>query len=96
MPDTGNAKEARGKALGQKCTSVLFFVWAHFILALYYIGLLYQMVQLYCFENGWEWKHTGEGGKLELTITGDCCWPLLMLEAGVHRIQRVPKTETQV
>lgn len=55
-------------------------------------GDLYKMLQLYCEQSGWRVK---EAGPLEMTVEGARCLRYLKLESGVHRVQRVPRTETQ-
>lgn len=53
---------------------------------------LYKMLHLYGEHNGWRMR---EKGPLEMTVRGGRCLRHLQLESGVHRIQRVPRTETQ-
>lgn len=65
-------------------------------------GDLLRMYQKYCTDQGWKhaiiaW-HDGESGgykEVTLEIQGDSVYSKLKYEAGVHRVQRVPATETQ-
>ncbi|OEH79540.1 peptide chain release factor [Cyclospora cayetanensis] len=54
---------------------------------------LYKMLQLYCEQRNWRMR---EEGPLEMTVRGPRCLRYLLLESGVHRVQRVPRTEAQV
>lgn len=67
-----------------------------------FVGDLFRMYQKYSEKNGWKVEMlsmvwTGVGGLKELicSITGDKVFSKLKYEGGVHRVQRVPKTETQ-
>jgi len=60
------------------------------------------MYQKYSEKQGWDFKITDftpgtVGGYKEVivNISGDDCYGKLKYESGVHRVQRVPKTETQ-
>jgi len=61
---------------------------------------LLKMYIRFCEKKGWETKilnesRTSLGGFKEVIfeIKGRDAWPLLCKEAGVHRVQRIPKTE---
>ena len=63
---------------------------------------LYRMYNLYAAARGWqvELMNAGEtelGGYREVSflITGDGAYSRFKFESGVHRVQRVPETETQ-
>ncbi|MEA2756859.1 MAG: peptide chain release factor 1 [Aliidongia sp.] len=63
---------------------------------------LFQMYQRYAVLHGWRFEvmsisETGIGGYKEATasITGRGVFARLKFESGVHRVQRVPTTETQ-
>ena len=63
---------------------------------------LFQMYQRYALIHGWRFEvmslsETGIGGYKEATasITGRGVFARLKFESGVHRVQRVPTTETQ-
>ncbi len=67
-----------------------------------FAGDLYKMYSKYCESKGWqtEVSHVSEGtsgGYKEITfsVTGDGVYGILKYESGVHRVQRVPATETQ-
>ncbi len=67
-----------------------------------FAGDLYRMYQRYCESHGWhievmDLAETEVGGikSVSFTIRGDDAWSLLHFESGVHRVQRVPSTETQ-
>lgn len=62
---------------------------------------IYRMYQRYAEHNGWkfetmEMSETGIGGLKEATasISGRGVYARLKFESGVHRVQRVPKTES--
>ena len=62
---------------------------------------LYRIYTRFCERRGWSFKvmnssDTGIGGFKEIiiSITGKGAFGLLKYESGVHRVQRVPKTET--
>ncbi|MBR4519463.1 MAG: peptide chain release factor 1 [Victivallales bacterium] len=67
-----------------------------------FAGDLYRMYMRYCETKGWhvEMLDLGEtevGGikNVSFMVRGDEAWSLLHFESGVHRVQRVPTTETQ-
>ncbi len=67
-----------------------------------FAGDLYRMYQKYCDSKGWRTQVTSvsegtSGGFKEIifTVTGENVYGTLKYESGVHRVQRVPQTETQ-
>ena len=67
-----------------------------------FAGDLYKMYQKYAESRGWSWSVTSysegaAGGFKEVVvaITGEGVYGILKYESGVHRVQRVPATETQ-
>ncbi|MDR0757385.1 MAG: peptide chain release factor 1 [Tannerella sp.] len=67
-----------------------------------FAGDLFRMYQKYCEARGWQTQVTGmtegpAGGFKEIifTVTGAGVYGVLKYESGVHRVQRVPQTETQ-
>ncbi len=67
-----------------------------------FAGDLLRMYQRYAEKQGWDFKITDftpgtVGGYKEVivNISGEDCYGKLKYESGVHRVQRVPKTETQ-
>lgn len=63
---------------------------------------LYRMYMRYIENQGWrseliEYSDTDLGGlkSASFTVKGDGAWTNLRFESGVHRVQRVPVTETQ-
>lgn len=67
-----------------------------------FAGDLYRMYTRYCERKGWKMEVTSfsegtSGGYKEivLNVKGDKVYGTLKFESGVHRVQRVPKTETQ-
>ncbi|MBP6284496.1 MAG: peptide chain release factor 1 [Paludibacteraceae bacterium] len=67
-----------------------------------FAGDLYKMYSRYCETKGWkvEVTNTSEGtagGYKEIifTVSGENVYGTLKYESGVHRVQRVPQTETQ-
>lgn len=63
---------------------------------------IYRMYQHYCDQRGWrtsldEIEETGIGGmkKVDFTVEGKGAYSVLKYESGVHRVQRVPVTESQ-
>ena len=67
-----------------------------------FAGDLYRMYIRYCETKGWkielvEMNEGTAGGFKEIVfnVIGDGAYGLLKFESGVHRVQRVPKTETQ-
>src|SRR5690349_15991219 len=66
-----------------------------------FAGDLYRMYMRYCERRGWktelkDWSEGTMGGFKEVVfkITGDGVYGILKYESGVHRVQRVPDTET--
>jgi len=67
-----------------------------------FAGDLYRMYQKYCERQGWKTEimdvnYSERGGFKEIifSITGKNVYGRLKYESGVHRVQRVPETETQ-
>lgn len=67
-----------------------------------FAGDLYKMYNKYCEDKGWQTEITSytegtAGGFKEIIfkVTGDDVYGILKYESGVHRVQRVPQTETQ-
>ncbi len=67
-----------------------------------FAGDLLKMYQRYAEKQGWKFQITDftegtVGGYKEVivNISGEDCYGKLKYEAGVHRVQRVPKTESQ-
>ena len=67
-----------------------------------FAGDLFRMYSKYCESKGWKTEITNSnegssGGFKEIifTVTGDNVYGTLKYESGVHRVQRVPATETQ-
>ena len=67
-----------------------------------FAGDLYKMYTRYCESKGWKTEVSSftegtSGGYKEMifTVTGDNVYGTLKYESGVHRVQRVPQTETQ-
>ena len=67
-----------------------------------FAGDLYRMYTKYCENKGWKVEVTSasegtNGGFKEviMKVSGDKVYGTLKYESGVHRVQRVPKTETQ-
>ena len=67
-----------------------------------FAGDLFRMYSRYCETKGWNvtvssYTEGGTGGYKEivLNITGTGVYGTLKYESGVHRVQRVPQTETQ-
>lgn len=67
-----------------------------------FAGDLFKMYQKYCETKGWKTEITNisegtSGGYKEIifTVSGDNVYGTLKYESGVHRVQRVPQTETQ-
>ena len=65
-------------------------------------GVLYRMYSMYAQNNGWkseiiDCNETELGGFKEISfmIEGDGAYSKLKYESGVHRVQRVPETESQ-
>ncbi|RFN59966.1 peptide chain release factor 1 [Marixanthomonas ophiurae] len=67
-----------------------------------FAGDLYRMYTKYCESKGWkvntvDYSEGTSGGfkEIQMEIEGDDVYGILKFEAGVHRVQRVPQTETQ-
>ncbi len=67
-----------------------------------FAGDLYRMYIKYCDSKGWKTELTSctegsSGGFKEIifSVTGESVYGTLKYESGVHRVQRVPQTETQ-
>jgi peptide chain release factor 1 len=67
-----------------------------------FAGDLFKMYSKYCDSKGWKLEITNisegtSGGYKEIifTVTGENVYGTLKYESGVHRVQRVPQTETQ-
>jgi peptide chain release factor 1 len=67
-----------------------------------FAGDLYRMYVKYCESKGWKIEVTSyaegtSGGFKEIifTVTGEGVYGILKYESGVHRVQRIPQTETQ-
>ncbi len=67
-----------------------------------FAGDLYKMYAKYCENKGWKTEVTSQnegtaGGYKEIifTVSGEGVYGILKYESGVHRVQRVPQTETQ-
>lgn len=67
-----------------------------------FAGDLFRMYQHYCDKKGWKIEVISMtegtmGGYKEIvfTITGEGVYGLMKYESGVHRVQRVPQTESQ-
>ena len=65
-------------------------------------GDLFRMYSKYCESKGWkvstvDYSEGTNGGfkEIQFEVTGDDVYGILKFEAGVHRVQRVPQTETQ-
>ena len=67
-----------------------------------FAGDLYKMYQRFCEANGWKVEvldasPSDAGGfkSIEFKVSGDKVYSVMKYESGVHRVQRVPKTESQ-
>lgn len=67
-----------------------------------FAGDLYRMYTKFCEKKGWRMEVTNvnegtSGGFKEIvaSVTGEGVYGILKYESGVHRVQRVPQTETQ-
>ncbi|MDX2285292.1 MAG: peptide chain release factor 1 [Bacteroidia bacterium] len=67
-----------------------------------FAGDLLRMYQRYCERRGWRFEISSasagaQGGYREAvaTVSGEDAYGVLKYEGGVHRVQRVPRTETQ-
>ena len=67
-----------------------------------FAGVLYRMYTMYAESRGWQCEVLGAnetelGGfkEISFSISGEGAYSRLKYESGVHRVQRVPETETQ-
>ncbi|MGY0426634.1 MAG: peptide chain release factor 1 [Polaribacter sp.] len=67
-----------------------------------FAGDLFRMYSKYCESKGWkvstiDYSEGTNGGfkEIQFEVTGNNVYGILKFEAGVHRVQRVPQTETQ-
>ncbi len=67
-----------------------------------FAGDLFRMYTKYCESKGWrtdvvDFSEGTSGGfkEIQFEISGEDVYGILKFEAGVHRVQRVPQTETQ-
>ncbi|MCG1035916.1 peptide chain release factor 1 [Polaribacter sargassicola] len=67
-----------------------------------FAGDLFRMYSKYCESKGWkvstvDYSEGTNGGfkEIQFEVTGEDVYGILKFEAGVHRVQRVPQTETQ-
>lgn len=67
-----------------------------------FVGDLKRMYQLYASSEGWQTtllsaSPTGIGGfkQVDMLVEGKDVYSRLKFEAGIHRVQRIPKTESQ-
>ncbi|SEB77823.1 bacterial peptide chain release factor 1 (bRF-1) [Tenacibaculum sp. MAR_2009_124] len=67
-----------------------------------FAGDLYRMYSKYCESKGWkvsivDYSEGTNGGfkEIQFEVSGEDVYGTLKFEAGVHRVQRVPQTETQ-
>lgn len=67
-----------------------------------FAGDLFRMYSKFCEKKGWKFEVTNQnegtaGGFKEIVakITGEGVYGIMKYESGVHRVQRVPQTETQ-
>lgn len=67
-----------------------------------FAGDLFRMYSKYCEARGWkvdtvDYSEGTNGGfkEIQFEVTGNDVYGTLKFEAGVHRVQRVPQTETQ-
>lgn len=67
-----------------------------------FAGDLFRMYSKYCEGKGWkvsivDYSEGTNGGfkEIQFEVTGEDVYGTLKFEAGVHRVQRVPQTETQ-
>jgi peptide chain release factor 1 len=67
-----------------------------------FAGDLYRMYTKYCESKGWsthvmDYSEGTNGGykEIQFEVNGEDVYGTLKFEAGVHRVQRVPQTETQ-
>lgn len=67
-----------------------------------FVGDLFRMYSRYCDVRGWKMElmnvnESSAGGYKEIIaeVTGEGVYGVLKYESGVHRVQRVPETESQ-
>jgi len=67
-----------------------------------FAGDIFRMLSKYCESKGWkvstvDYSEGTNGGfkEIQFEVSGDSVYGTLKYEAGVHRVQRVPQTETQ-
>src|SRR5574344_1565828 len=67
-----------------------------------FAGALFRMYQKFCESKGWKLSvtSTSEGAvggfkEIDFAVSGENVYGTLKYESGVHRVQRVPATETQ-
>lgn len=67
-----------------------------------FAGDLFKMYERFCEARGWKIEvlssSVGEAGgfkSIEFKVTGERVYSVMKFESGVHRVQRVPKTESQ-
>lgn len=67
-----------------------------------FAGDLYSMYTRFASSNGWKCEtldvHPSEAGgykEIQFKVLGDKVYSVMKFESGVHRVQRVPKTESQ-
>ncbi|MFV0249029.1 MAG: peptide chain release factor 1 [Tenacibaculum sp.] len=67
-----------------------------------FAGDLFRMYSKYCESKGWQvsvvdFSEGSNGGfkEIQFEVNGEDVYGILKFEAGVHRVQRVPQTETQ-
>lgn len=67
-----------------------------------FVGEVMKMYERHCEQRGWKMEHlesspseVGGFKEVVLKVTGDEVFRYLKYESGVHRVQRVPATETQ-
>lgn len=67
-----------------------------------FAGELFRLYKKYCSDRKWsvEVTHFNEGSsggfkEVVMSVTGDGVYGILKYESGVHRVQRIPQTETQ-
>ncbi|PZD79709.1 peptide chain release factor 1 [Mesonia sp. K7] len=67
-----------------------------------FAGDIYKMLTKYCESKGWnvstvDYSEGTNGGfkEIQFEVSGEDVYGTLKYEAGVHRVQRVPQTETQ-
>jgi peptide chain release factor 1 len=67
-----------------------------------WVGDLFRMYQRFAERQGWklqviDYTEGTAGGYKEITstVSGNCVYSILKYESGIHRVQRVPATETQ-